>query len=305
MGQAFLENDAEARALMTRAEELSGYPLKKLCLEGPMEELTRTAHLQPAVTVLNLMALRALVEAGIEPALVAGHSLGEYSALCAAGVVSPEAALRLTTERGRLMEREAGLHPGVMAAILGLDIDQVGAIVTEVGDRGIITVANHNSAQQIVISGEPAPLAAAAELAGARGGKAIALKVSGAWHSELVAGAVEDFSAFMATVDFHPPRLPLLFNVTAGEEQDPAAIRRIMSRQIASTVKWYEIMNQCLARGIRTFVEVGPKAVLSGLVKKIVPADYQYRSFQVDTPAAVAKLAAELQGAGVRIQETD
>jgi [acyl-carrier-protein] S-malonyltransferase len=259
-----------------------------------MEELTRTAHLQPAVTVLNLMSLRALAEAGIEPALVAGHSLGEYSALCAAGVVSPEAALRLTTERGRLMEREAGLHPGVMSAILGLDIDQVGAIVTEVGDLGIITVANHNSAQQIVISGEPAPLAAAAELAGARGGKAIALKVSGAWHSELVAGAVKDFSAFMATVDFHAPRLPLLFNVTAGEEQDPAAIRRIMSRQIASTVRWYEIMNQCLARGIRTFVEVGPKAVLSGLIKKIVPPDYQYRSFQVDTPTAVAKLAAEL-----------
>lgn len=294
MGLGFLESDAAARELMGQAEALSGYPLKKLCLEGPMEELTRTAHLQPAVTVLNLMSLQALGRAGIKPDLVAGHSLGEYAALCAAGVVSPEAALRLTTERGRLMEREAGRNPGVMSAILGLDIEQVGAIVDEVRDRGIITVANHNSAQQIVISGEPAPLAAAAELAGARGGKAIALKVSGAWHSDLVAGAVADFSAFMATVDFQSPGLPLLFNVTAEEEPDPVAIRRIMSRQIASTVKWYDIMNQCLARGIRTFVEVGPKTVLSGLVKKIVPADYQYRCFQVDTPAAVEKLAGEI-----------
>jgi [acyl-carrier-protein] S-malonyltransferase len=294
MGKDFLENDADAGALMAQAEELSGYPLRKLCLEGPLEELTRTAHLQPAVTVLNLMALQALGRAGIEPALVAGHSLGEYSALCAAGVVSPEAALRLTTERGRLMEREADLHPGVMSAILGLDIDQVSEIVAQVRDRGIITVANHNSAQQIVISGEPAPLTAAGELAGARGGKAIALKVSGAWHSELVAGAVGDFSTFMDKIDFRPPRLPLLFNVSAGEEHRPAAIRRIMARQIASTVRWYEIMNQCLARGIRTFVEVGPKTVLSGLLKKIVAADYDYRCFQVDSPAAVAKLAEQL-----------
>jgi len=257
-----------------------------------MEELTRTAYLQPAVTVLNLMALQALGRAGIEPALVAGHSLGEYSALCAAGVASPVDALRLTTERGRLMEREADRHPGVMSAILGLDIDQVTEIVVKVRDLGVIAVANHNSAQQIVISGAPAPLAAASDLAGAQGGKAIALKVSGAWHSELVAGAVADFSAFMARIDFKPPRLPLLFNVTAGEERQPEAIRRIMSRQIASTVRWYEIVNHCLARKIRTFVEVGPKTVLSGLLKKIVPADYQYRVFQVDNPAAVAKVVA-------------
>ena len=295
MGKDFLESDAAARELLDQAEELSGYPLQKLCLEGPMEELTRTAYLQPAVTVLNLMALQALGRAGIKPSLVAGHSLGEYSALCAAGVVSSEAALRLTIERGRLMEREADRNPGVMSAILGLNIDQVTEIVAQVRGQGIITVANHNSAQQIVISGEPAPLAAASELAGARGGKAIALKVSGAWHSELVAGAVGDFSTFMAKIDFQPPRLPLLFNVTAGEEHEPEAIRRIMSRQIASTVRWFEIINQCLARGVGTFVEVGPKTVLSGLLKKIVPADYKYSCLQVDTPAAVEKLAAELE----------
>lgn len=294
MGKEFLESDSTARELMTLAEELSGYPLQRLCLEGPMEELTRTAYLQPAVTVLNLMALQALRRAGVEADLVAGHSLGEYSALCAAGVVSAEDTLRLTTERGRLMEREAGGKPGAMAAILGLDIDQVAGMVAELRARGVITIANHNSAQQIVVSGDPVPVAAAVELAGARGGKGIPLKVSGPWHSELVAGAVPDFSAFMAQVAFQAPQHPLLFNVTAGEENDPEKIRAIMARQIASGVRWYEIINECLARGIETFVEVGPKNVLSGLLKKIVPAGRAYRAFQVDTPAAVAKLAAEL-----------
>ncbi|NTV13807.1 MAG: ACP S-malonyltransferase [Desulfobulbaceae bacterium] len=294
MGKEFLESDPEARALLEQAETLSGYPLRRLCLEGPLEELTRTAYLQPAVTVLNLMALQALARAGVVADMVAGHSLGEYAALCAGGVVSFADGLRLTTERGRLMEREAAGHPGGMAAILGLDIAQVTAIVAAVREQGIITVANHNSAQQIVISGAAAPLAAAGELAAAQGGKAITLKVSGAWHSELVAGAVPDFSAFMATIAFQAPQRPLLFNVTAAEERDPAAIRAIMARQIASPVRWFEIINDCLARGIEVFVEVGPKTVLSGLLKKIVPAGRDHRVFQVDTPAGVEKLVAEL-----------
>lgn len=296
MGKEFLESDPEAVALLAQAEALSGYPLRRLCLEGPLEELTRTAYLQPAVTVLNLMALQALTRAGVEAELVAGHSLGEYAALCAAGVVSLADGLRLTSERGRLMEREAAAHPGGMTAILGLDIAQVNALVATARQEGIITVANHNSAQQIVISGAAAPLAAAGVLAAAQGGKAITLKVSGAWHSELVAGAVADFSAFMAGVDFQAPTRPLLFNVTAAEEHDPATIRTIMARQIASPVRWYEIINSCLERGIETFVEVGPKTVLSGLLKKIVPAGREYRCYQVDTPAAVAKLVGELEG---------
>jgi len=294
MGKEFLDSDPEARLLLEQAEAVSGYPLRRLCLEGTMEELTRTAYLQPAVTVLNLMALQALQRAGVVADLVAGHSLGEYSALCGAGVVSFADALRLTSERGRLMEREAAGNPGGMAAILGLDIAQVSAIVAAVREQGIITVANHNSAQQIVISGAASPLAAAAELAAAQGGKAITLKVSGAWHSELVVGAVPDFSAFMATIAFQAPVCPLLFNVTAAEEQDPTAIRAIMARQIASSVRWFEIITICLDRGIETFIEVGPKTVLSGLLKKIVPAGRDYRSFQVDTPAGVAKLVAEL-----------
>jgi [acyl-carrier-protein] S-malonyltransferase len=295
MGREFIENDETARKLMSMAGQISGYPIEKLCLEGPMEELTRTAHLQPAVTVLNLVCLNALRKAGIEADCVAGHSLGEYSALCAAGVLSEDATLKLVTERGRLMEREANNNPGVMHAILKLSIDQVQAIVDRVRDKGIITVANHNSEKQIVLSGETAPLEAAAEIVAGEGGRAIPLPVSGAWHSDLVAGAVDDFSSFINEVEFRSPVVPLLFNVTADEESNSDEIRLIMSRQIASTVRWFEIMTRLMDKGVRTFIEVGPKKVLSGLAKKIIPADYEHRIFQVDTPEAVATCSAEIE----------
>jgi len=290
MGGKFLETDAVARDLMAKACEISGFPLQKLCLEGPIEELTRTAHLQPAITVLNLICLQALLKAGVKPDYVAGHSLGEYAALCAAGVAGPEDTLKLVTERGRLMEREADRNPGVMYAILGMVFDEVKDVIDSVKDQGIITAANHNSEKQIVISGEASPLEAAAAIVTEKGGKAIPLKVSGAWHSDLVAGAGDDFSTFMAGVEFKSPQIPLLFNVTAAEESDPAAIRTIMSRQIASTVRWFDIMNKLVDQGVRTFVEVGPKTVLTGLAKKILPGDLGCRLLQVDTPEAVESL---------------
>jgi [acyl-carrier-protein] S-malonyltransferase len=298
MGKEFIDHDGEARTLMAKAGEISGYPIEKLCLEGPMAELTRTVHLQPAITALNLICLNGLVKEGVVPDFVAGHSLGEYAALCAAGVLSPENTLRLVTERGRLMEREADSNPGVMHAILGLTFSEVADIVAAVKDRGVITAANHNSEKQIVVSGEAAPLEAAAALVGERGGKAIPLKVSGAWHSDLVAGAVGDFSTFMEKIEFRSPRVDLLFNVTASEERDPVVIRSIMARQIASTVRWYEIMNGLLALGVRTFVEVGPKNVLSGLAKKIIPADCECRIFQVDSPEAARLCGRELTTTG-------
>jgi len=161
------------------------------------------------------------------------------------------------------------------------------AFVAEGKVRGGSTAANHNAGKQSVVAVEAAPLDAAAALVPERGGRAIPLKVSGAGHSDLVAGAVADFSAVMSKVEFKTPQVPLIFNVTAAEEQDPAVIRSIMSRQISSTVKWFDIMNGLLAQGVRTFVEVGPKNVLSGLAKKIIPKGHDYRLFQVDTPEAV------------------
>ncbi|MDZ7642442.1 MAG: ACP S-malonyltransferase [Desulfurivibrio sp.] len=273
MGREVLEHNAWAREMLAEAEEISGLPLSRFCLEGPEAELIRTLNLQPALTVINLICWRAATQAGLAGDCFAGHSLGEYAALQAAGVLDFADTIRLVTERGRLLEREAAANPGSMAAVVKLDIDTVAAIVEEVGDQGRLTVANHNSAAQIVISGENTAVAAATALVKERGGKAIPLKVSGAWHSPLIAGAVADFERFMAGITFKPPQKPLYFNVTAAPEEDPAAIRALMARQLASTVRWYEIVQQLQAAGVQHFVEVGPGQVLSGLLKKILPAD--------------------------------
>ncbi|HET97484.1 MAG TPA: [acyl-carrier-protein] S-malonyltransferase [Desulfurivibrio alkaliphilus] len=288
MGRGFLEQDSQARELLVRAEKLSGLPLERLCLEGPLEELTRTLNLQPALTVINLICLRAVQKSGVRADYYAGHSLGEYSALAAAGVLSFDDTIRLVTERGRLMEREAARNPGAMAAVVKLDFAAVAEIVAAAASRGRITIANHNSAAQIVISGDTPAVEAASALAKERGGKAIALPVSGAWHSELIAGAVPDFSKIMAATPFNPPATPLFFNVTAAPETDPAAIRSIMARQIAATVRWYEIIENLRAAGVGTFIEVGPKTVLSGLLKKIIPTDYPCEIRQVDSPETLA-----------------
>jgi len=295
MTKDFREQDQEYAALMAMAEKASGLPLTSLCDEGPMAELTRTLHLQPAMTVANLICHRALVKGGVEPDFCCGHSLGEYGALCAAGVLSAEDTLRLVTERGRLMEREAEAHPGAMRAVVKLGIEDVEEIIAQVRE-GVLCVANHNSGQQIVISGETGPVEEAARLVAERGGKAIPLKVSGPWHSELIGGAVADFSAAMAEVDFSAPTLPLFFNVTADTETDPAAIREIMARQISSRVRWFETVQRLMAEEVRVFIEVGPKNVLSGLLKKIIPGDYSYQCYQVDSPDSLGQCLEGMAG---------
>lgn len=294
MGQGFMEMDEDARKFMATAGEISGLPLESLCLEGPMEDLTRTLHLQPAMTAINIVCLQALQKAGVQARFTAGHSLGEYSALVAAGVLAPEDAIRLVTERGRLMERESKKNPGSMSAILKLDIDQVQDIVVRAGTQGVVVAANHNSAGQIVISGEEEAVAAASAIAGEEGGRAIPLPVSGAWHSPLIKGAVADFEEVMAGVDFQAPDREIIFNVTASMEADPDQIRKIMSSQIASMVRWHEIILSLRGQGVTTFIEVGPKKVLTGLLKKILPGDKDYRSLQVENPESLSSCLAGL-----------
>lgn len=296
MGKEFLATDPAAEALMELAEKVTGFPVRSLCLDGPLEELTRAVHLQPAITVINLICWQGLRQAGVAPDFVVGHSLGEYSALSAAGVLTPEDTLQLVTERGRLMEREGLRHPGGMQAILGLTLEEVLGILNGLKGGGTVTAANHNSEKQVVISGDFAALAEAAAQVAAQGGKAIPLQVSVANHSPLVAEAVPDFEQAMARVVFQPPAIPLFFNVTAAEEQEPAAIRTIMARQIASRVRWFEIINELLARETRIFIEVGPKTVLTGLLKKIVPKGYLYQGLQFDTPTALAECLRKLAG---------
>jgi len=294
MGQAFLTASSAASLLMEQADKLTGASLRSLALEGPLEELTKTVNLQPAITAINLICCRALAERGITADYVVGHSLGEYSALCAAGVLSVEDTLALVHTRGQLMQREAELHPGAMAAVLGLDRQAVEAILAQVSGLGPVTVANHNSRTQIVISGTEAALTRAGALVSEQGGKVVPLKVSGAMHSPLMANAVADFAAVMAKTTFFPPRLPIIFNVTASEENHPDRIRAIMARQIAEPVRWLETIDLLVARDVRVFIEVGPKKVLSGLLKKILPREHAAAIYQVEDPGTLAACATAL-----------
>lgn len=299
MGQSFLEADQDAVALMDMAEEISGFPLKKLCLEGPIEDLTRVLHLQPALTAINLICWQQLKKAlpDLVPAYAGGHSLGEYSALQAAGVLSAKDTMTLVTKRGEFMEREGAANPGGMLAILGLTIEEVDNLLNAYTGPGVVVVANHNAEQQIIISGDKEGLDGFSALCKENGAqKIIHLKVSVANHSPLVAGAVADFSACMAEIPFQAPRIPVLFNVTASQETDPQIIRDIMARQIASRVRWYESVHRMIEDGVEVFVELGPKTVLTGMMRKILPRKSPVLCVQADTPELLEKAAQSIAG---------
>jgi [acyl-carrier-protein] S-malonyltransferase len=289
MGKEFLDSDPEAGTLMDLADSISSAPLRKLCLEGPMEELTKAVYLQPALTAANLICWQALKKAGLRLDYFAGHSLGEYSALCASGVLDLEDTLKLVTERGKLSEREGQKNPGGMQAILGLTLEEVEEILATFPENSKVTIANHNCEKQIVISGYHETLAVVDGIVSEKGGKAITLNVSVANHSPLVAGAIPDFEKIMADISFQTPETPVLYNVTAAEEKEPVIIRSIMSRQIASRVRWFEIINSLVDKGVTHFIEVGPKKVLSGLNKKIVPKSSGCKTYQFDSPESLAR----------------
>ena len=284
MGMEFVKEDAACAALLQKAEEISGQPLTRLITDGPIEELTANAVLQPAITATNLicweMTKRLLPTAAIHA--FAGHSLGEYSALHAAGVLSVEDALRLVSKRGQLMEREGRANTGGMRAVLGLPLTKIQEIIAAYHGNGVVCAANHNTGEQIVISGNFAAMDAVGEMISQAGGKVIALNVSCANHSPLLAGAVPEFVEALAAAAFNPPNLPVYLNVTAAPENEPQAIRAIMGRQIVSMVRWKEIIEAMLAAGVDTFIEVGPKTVLKGMMKKLVKKGEKIKSLQVD-----------------------
>jgi [acyl-carrier-protein] S-malonyltransferase len=281
MGQEFYQQYDVAREIFDMAEETVRMRISKLCFNGPMEELTQTINLQPAVTTVNLACLAVLKKEGIGYDFCAGHSLGEYSALNAAGVISAEDTIKLVHERGNLMHRESTRYTGAMHAIVGLPIAEVDDLVAEVQPQGVVSVANHNSEVQIVITGSPEPVEKVSALAAEKGAKAIPLKVSGAWHSELIKGAEQEFKAVLAQIDFRSPEKSIIFNVSADTSGAADKIRETMGRQLCSPVKWYDSMGKMKNAEVETFVEVGPGRVLAGLLKKILPADYPARVYNV------------------------
>jgi [acyl-carrier-protein] S-malonyltransferase len=294
MGEDLCQAFSEAREVFDMAEAITCIAIRDLCFKGPMEHLTQTVNLQPAVTAMNLACLSLLNKQGIFPFLTAGHSLGEYSALCAARVLSAEDTLKLVHKRGQLMHREATQNTGAMHAIVGLPIESIQDLVREAQAEGIVAVANHNTEKQIVITGSPGPVEKVSSQAVLKGAKAIPLKVSGAWHSRLIQGAEQEFSDFLKTVPFNTSQCDVILNVTAETEQNPDEIRSVMSRQLCSPVRWYPAMKFLMEHQIDVVVEVGPGRVLAGLLKQILPRDYPCKVYTANTLKSLEQAISEL-----------
>lgn len=279
--------------ILDEAAALSGFPLREICLRGPEATLTRTDVLQPALAAVSLACVELLRDRGHHPAAVAGHSLGEFAALYAAGVLSLADTLRLVAVRGRLMHRASLESPGGMIAVKGLPASAALEIVDRVGhDR--IGAANFNSPDETVLSGSLAAIAAATALIAARGGRAIPLNVSGAWHSPAMHSIVNEFTAAVHAARFSTPGAPLYMNATARMQADPQTIRTLLIRQLTSPVLWYPTVQRIAQGGVDTWIEVGPGRVLRGLLRRILP-DTTYAVHGVATPRQVEAMGEPLR----------
>jgi [acyl-carrier-protein] S-malonyltransferase len=282
----------EASGFLGRTDELSSIPgLSAIVSGGPPEVLTRTDNVQPGITMVSLATLLVLRSAGIEPGAAAGHSLGEYAALAAAGVLSPEAAVGLTSVRGRLMQDCADRFPGGMLALLGIDMDSARTAVEEASAIGPVGIANINSPGQVVISGAEEALKRAGELcseAGAR--RVIPLNVSGAWHSPLMEEAAVGLATALDRAEFSDPAVPVVANVTASYIGSGAESRELLRRQVTSPVLWADSMKRLIEDGFDTFVEIGPGRVLQGLLAR----NREVRTFGTQDREAIETTLTEL-----------
>ncbi|MDX1631613.1 MAG: ACP S-malonyltransferase [Thermoanaerobaculia bacterium] len=272
MGRSWAEAHSEARATYEEADEALGFAVSRICWEGPEEELKRTANQQPAILTTSVAIQRVLASRGLEPALVAGHSLGEYSALVCAGVLELADAVRLVRYRGELMQEAVPEGLGAMAAILGLDAEEVEEIAEEAASPGeVCTVANYNSPGQIVVAGHRPTVERAMELASERGARrAIPLPVSAPFHTPLMEPAREGLAPRLRDTRFRDPEIPVVSNVDARPLTEGAAAREALIRQVSSPVRWIESIRWMVKEGgVEEFVEVGPGSVLSGLIRRI------------------------------------
>jgi [acyl-carrier-protein] S-malonyltransferase len=300
MGKALAESFPAAREVFERVDAALGEHLSRVIFEGPEAELTLTANAQPALMATSLAAARALeAEAGLDigrdAAFVAGHSLGEYSALCAAGALTLEDAARLLRLRGQAMQKAVAVGEGAMAAILGLDFTDVAAIAAEASREfaasgGVCEAANDNGGGQVVISGARAAVERAMELAKAKGAKrALQLPVSAPFHCALMGPAAAAMAQALATTTILAPKAPLVANVSASAVTDPAIIRDNLVAQVTGTVRWRESVLYMSAHGATRFVELGAGKVLAGLVKRIADGA---SATSVGAPADVAAFVA-------------
>jgi len=272
MGQDFYDHDPEARSLFEQAGQALGYDVAALCLKGPAEQLNLTEYTQPALLTVSAVALRFMNRAGIRPSAVAGHSLGEYTAVMAAGGLAFDEAVVLVRKRGRYMQEAVEAGRGLVCALLGLERSAVAEICQAASSLGVVAPANFNAPGQIVIAGEKAAVEEAVRLAKAKGcRKVIPLPVSVPVHTSLMQSAAERLAVDVARVPMKDLSIPLVNNVEAKSIQSAAEVRTSLVRQLASSVLWEESVQALRGLGIHTLVEVGPGKVLSGLAKRIAP----------------------------------
>lgn len=289
MGQELVQSEPIVREHFERANELLGFDLSRLCWEGPEEELKLTANQQPAILMLSVAVLRLLERAGIKADVVAGLSLGEYSAHVAAGTLTFEQAVPLVRQRGQLMQEAVPAGTGGMAAVLGLETDLVDQICAETRDASGAWVAgaNYNCPGQIVIAGQEEALADAHERVVAAGGRYVRLSVTAPFHSRLLQPAADRLAPVLAQTELQAPQIPVISNVTAEPVTALAAIRPLLVQQVAAPVLWERTIRLMLADGVTRFIEVGPGKTLASFLKKI---DRKATCHSVDDSQSLARL---------------
>ncbi|MEY8675586.1 ACP S-malonyltransferase [Thomasclavelia cocleata] len=292
MGKSFYDNYQVARDVFDNID--LDIDIKKLCFEGPLEELSKTSNTQPCMVAVAVVATKLLKENGVVPDYVAGLSLGEYSALNASGVLDDQMAINLVHFRGQAMERAAIGIESKMIAIIGLDRELLNEAVDEASNLGVVSIANYNCPGQLVIGGEANAVIKASELALEKGARrAIPLNTSGPFHTRLLVPASLELKEKFASVEFKEMKIPVVFNSSAKELEADESVAKMLEKQVMSSVYFEDSVRYMIANGVDTIIEIGPGKVLSGFIRKI---DKTIKTYQVENQTSLEKTLAGLKG---------
>jgi len=298
MGKDLIENYPEAKILLNRANEAlkeEGVDIAKICFEGPEEELKNTVNAQPAILTVSTILYKLLRKNKIEPSIVAGHSLGEYSAMVASSAIKFEDAVKLVRKRGEYMQSATPAGTGSMLAIIGLEKDEISEMCEKINDIGIAEIANHNSPTQIVVSGEIKALEKLSVMAKEKGARiAIPLKVSAPFHSSFMETAKENLARYLEKVKINNPKIPISCNVSADYINNKEEVRSALIKQMTHPVKWVDSITKMNSEGINYFIEVGPGKVLKGLIKQIIPESEVFNVFDSNSLQYVVEKMGEV-----------
>lgn len=293
MGKELCEQFDISRTVFAEADDALGENFQHLIFNGPAEDLTMTANTQPAILTVSIAALRAFQEVcNAKPDFVAGHSLGEFSALVASGAMEFSDAVRTTRARGTFMQEAVPAGKGAMAAVMKVDEDVIRAACEQASQGEVISPANFNSPEQVVISGDAAAVSRAADILKEQGGRVIPLRVSAPFHCQLMNLAAEKLDAFLTDITFGIPVPPVVTNVEAAPNLDASKIQKLMVQQVTSPVRWTASVRYMIGEGVTTFIEFGPGNVLAGLISKI---DSSVETISVSSPDGIEKAKEKLE----------